>query len=101
VLLTTRGRRTGLPREVLLPCTRTEDAIIVISTYGWRSDWIRNLRKTPEVEVTWSGRRLPGRAEVVEEVARKRQLVTDHPFFPPAIRTQLAVQWFRRTDGRS
>src|SRR5262245_24497140 len=84
VLLITRGRRTGLPREVLLPCTRTDRTVIVISTYGWRSDWIRNIRKTPEVQLTWGGRQLPGRAEVVEDLPRKQQLVTEHPFFPPA-----------------
>lgn len=84
VLLITRGRRTGLPRDVLLPCIRTARTVIVISTYGWRSDWIRNIRKTPEVRVTWDGRQLPGRAEAVEDLPRKRQLVTEHPFFPPA-----------------
>jgi deazaflavin-dependent oxidoreductase (nitroreductase family) len=84
VLLITRGRRTGLPREVLLPCIRTGSTVIVISTYGWRSDWIRNIRKTPEVQVTWGGRQVTGRAETVEELPRKRQLVTEHPFFPPA-----------------
>ena len=84
VLLITRGRRTGLPREVLLPCIRSDNTVIVISTYGWRSDWVRNIRKTPDVQVTWGGRQLAGRAEAVEDLARKRQLVTDHPFFPPA-----------------
>jgi deazaflavin-dependent oxidoreductase (nitroreductase family) len=84
ILLITRGRRTGLPREVLLPCIRTDSTVIVISTYGWRSDWIRNIRKTPEVLVTRGGRQLPGRAEAVEDLLRKRQLVTEHPFFPPA-----------------
>ena len=84
MLLTTRGRRTGLPREVLLPCVRTPDAIITISTYGMRSDWIRNLRKDPAVQVTRGGRAVPAHAEIVQDVARKRALVTAHPFFPPA-----------------
>ena len=34
--------------------------------------------------MTWGGRQLPGRAEAVEDLPRKRQLVTEHPFFPPA-----------------
>src|SRR5437867_11463590 len=61
VIVTTRGRRTGLPREVLLPCERTADAIIVISTYHWRPDWIRNLRKDPHASVTCAGWTLPAR----------------------------------------
>lgn len=83
VLLTTRGRRTGLPREVLLPCARTPDAAIVISTYGWRSDWMRNLRKEPAVRITWAGQSVSARAEVVEEIARKQRLISEHPFFAP------------------
>ena len=84
VILTTRGRRTRLPREVLLPCERTADAIIVISTYHWRSDWIRNLRKDPQVRVTCAGWVLPARAEIVEDVAAKRAIIGAHPFFPGA-----------------
>ena len=84
MLLTTRGRRTGLPREVLLPCVRTPDTIITISTYGTRSDWMRNLRNDPAVRVTCNGRVVPARAEIVDAVDRKRALVSAHPFFPPA-----------------
>ena len=84
VVLTTRGRKTGLPREVLLPCTRFDGTILVMSTYGERSDWMRNLRRDPRVQVTRGGRVVPARAEVVEDLPRKRQLVTAHPFFAPA-----------------
>jgi deazaflavin-dependent oxidoreductase (nitroreductase family) len=84
VLLRTRGRRSGLLREVLLPCERWEDGILVISTYGWRSQWIRNIEREPRVEVTCGGWRLPGRAEIVEDPEAKRALVSAHPFFPPA-----------------
>lgn len=84
VLLTTRGRKTGLPREVLLPCERSRDAIIVISTYGWRSHWIRNIQRDPRVRVTCAGWTLEGRAELVEDPDAKRTIVSSHPFFPPA-----------------
>ena len=107
VILTTRGRRTGLPREVLLPCERSADAIIVISTYHWRSDWIRNLRKDPRASVTCAGWTLPARAEIVEDPAAKRAIISEHPFFPTApfvlvhaiLRTilrPLLVLWMRR-----
>jgi deazaflavin-dependent oxidoreductase (nitroreductase family) len=82
VLLTTRGRKTGLAREVLLPCERFGDGLLVISTYGMRSDWIRNIRREPRVTVTAAGWVLPARAEIIEELAAKRQLVAAHPFFP-------------------
>lgn len=81
VLLTTRGRRSGLPREVLLPCARIGDEVVVVSTYGWRSHWLRNLRQNPEVEITCNGAVIRGRAEVVDGLERKRELVTTEPFF--------------------
>ncbi len=65
VVLTTIGRRTGLPRQTLLPCGRRACEIVVVSTYGWRSDWIRNLRKNPQVKVTRDGAEVNGVAEVV------------------------------------
>ena len=84
ILLTTVGRRTGLPRETLLPCVRADGEIIVISTYGWRSDWMRNLRANPEVKLTRDGVVVSGRAEFVEDLARKREIVSQHPFVPAA-----------------
>ncbi len=83
VLLTTTGRRTGLPREVLLPCERTADALIVISTYAEHSDWMRNIRRDPRVRVTSAGWVVPARAEIVDDLDAKRALVAAHPFFAP------------------
>ena len=84
VLLTTTGRKTGLPREVLLPCERSSDAVIVISTYGWRSHWIRNLKRDPRVRITAGGWVLSGQAEVIEDLEKKHAIVSADPFFPPA-----------------
>jgi len=84
VLLTTRGRKSGLPREVLLPCERWPEGLLLISTYGWRSHWIRNLEREPRVQVTCGGWVLSGRAEIVEDLDSKRALVRAHPFFPAA-----------------
>ena len=84
VLLTTIGRKTGLAREVLLPCERSADMLIVISTYGWRSDWIRNLRRNPQVHVSCAGWVLPAQAEIVEDLTAKQAIVAAHPFFVPA-----------------
>jgi|ERR1700687_4582640 len=84
VLLTTRGRKTGLPREVLLPCERFDDGMLVISTYGWRSDWIRNIQKERRVSVTCGGWVVEAIAELVEDRTAKRRLVAAHPFVPAA-----------------
>ncbi len=82
VLLTTTGRRTGLPRETLLPCVRSDNHIYLISTYGWQSDWIRNLRKNPKVKVTCNGVVVPGHAKLIEKLDDKIRIVNKHPFVP-------------------
>lgn len=84
VLLTTRGRKTGLPREVLLPCARDGDRVLVISTYARRSAWIRNIEACADVKVTARGRTFDGRAEIVDDLARKEELVAEMPFVPLA-----------------
>lgn len=84
VLLTTRGRKTGLPREVLLPCAREGNRVLVISTYGRRSAWIRNLEACPDVELTSRGETVAGRAEMVDDLARKQALAAEMPFLPLA-----------------
>jgi deazaflavin-dependent oxidoreductase (nitroreductase family) len=82
VLLTTRGRKTGLPREVLLPCARDGSRVLVVSTYGRRSAWIRNLEACPEIELTSRGKKVRGRAEIIDDVARKHALAAEMPFTP-------------------
>jgi len=54
----------------------------VISTYGRRAHWLRNLEADPHVRFTAGGRVREGVAEVIEDLARKRQVVERHPFFP-------------------
>jgi deazaflavin-dependent oxidoreductase (nitroreductase family) len=82
VLLTTCGRTSGLRREVLLPCGRTADAILLISAYGRRSNWFRNLERDPRVTVTAAGWVLDGRAEIVDDPETKRAILAAHPFIP-------------------
>lgn len=84
VLLTTTGRKTGLPREVLLPCERFQDGLLVISTYGRRSNWIKNIERDPRVRLTCASWVLAGRAEIIDDVTTKRSIVGVHPFLPSA-----------------
>jgi len=84
VVMTTTGRRSGFPREVLLPCERWAEGMLVISTYGNRSDWMRNIRRNPRVLVTCAGWMVAAEAEIVEELDAKRALVDAHPFCAPA-----------------
>ena len=84
VLLTTRGRKTGLPREVLLPCARANGRVLVISTYARRAAWLLNIEACRAVTITSGGENVDASAEVVDDLARKHALVEELPFVPLA-----------------
>ncbi len=54
-----------------------------------RSDWVKNLRKTPEVKVRVAGETFDGRARVVEASAEEDELAR-----------RLLVEKYERTPGR-
>ena len=67
--LTTTGRATGRPHEIeiwfsLLPERRT---LYMLSGGGDRSDWVKNLRRDPEVEVRIANETFDGQARIVED----------------------------------
>jgi deazaflavin-dependent oxidoreductase (nitroreductase family) len=67
--LTTTGRVSGRPHTIEIWFARHGRTLYLLSGGGDRSDWVRNLRRHPEVTVRL-GRRdaaeLAGRARVVE-----------------------------------
>jgi hypothetical protein len=69
---------------VLLPCERTSEGLVVISTYGWRANWIRNIRQSSQVSVSAAGWTVAAEAEIIDDVDRKRSIVAADPFFPVA-----------------
>src|SRR5262249_29136143 len=51
---------------------------------GSRSDWIRNIRRDPNVRITSAGWVVPATAQIVEDDAANRALISANLFFPPA-----------------
>ena len=66
LLLTTTGRRSGKPHRIAIEYFAFEKVIYVISGYGRKADWFKNILKDNRVEVTIKGKRLNGLAEIVE-----------------------------------
>ena len=58
LLLTTIGRRTGLPRVVPLDYQQEGDTLYLIAEQGSRSPWYRNLVANPEVEAQVGSRKM-------------------------------------------
>lgn len=95
--LTTTGRVTGRPHEIeiwfsLVPETQT---LYMLSGGGDRSDWVKNLRRNPEVTVRIAGERLGGRAreagDAEEDELARRLLVEKYESSPGSL-----ANWRRR-----
>jgi deazaflavin-dependent oxidoreductase (nitroreductase family) len=70
LLLTTTGRKTGLPRVTALQYEEVDGVYMLGSSRGLRADWVRNLITNPRVEIRVRSRRFVGRAEVVSDPER-------------------------------
>lgn len=67
LLLVTRGRRSGQPREVALPCRRHGAGWLLVGSKGGAPEdpyWVHNLRAHPEAEIVVNRKRLPVRAHI-------------------------------------
>ena len=65
LVLTTTGRRSGLPRRTPLNYAILDGRVYLLSGFGRRADWYRNLTADPHVTLALPGRVLEGTAEPV------------------------------------
>lgn len=70
LLLTTRGRKSGLARVTPLQYEEVGGDIYIGSAMGRNSDWFRNIQADPCVEVRAGKRKFQGTAEVVTDPRR-------------------------------
>jgi len=70
LLLTTTGRKTGLPRITPLQFEEIDDLIIVGSARGIESDWFKNILDEPRVHVQIKNREFEAIAEPVTDTKR-------------------------------
>ena len=78
--ITTTGRVTDRPHEIEIWFGMESSAIYMLSGGGDRSDWVRNIEKTPEVAVRIGGRKFHGAGRIVrdpEEDALARRLLLE------------------------
>jgi len=93
ILLTTTGRRTGLPHTVMLDVVghdATHDAYYV-SPADARGDWVRNIRTEPRVEVSVRGRQFRGHVHEVtgpEGAEVMLRFIREHSWYA------FVVNWF-------
>jgi deazaflavin-dependent oxidoreductase (nitroreductase family) len=78
--LTTTGRVSGRPHTVEIWFARRGATVYLLSGGGERADWVRNLRRRPEVAVRFGRRNaseLPGHARVLDQGTAEDELARD------------------------
>ncbi|MFQ6089367.1 MAG: nitroreductase family deazaflavin-dependent oxidoreductase [Candidatus Methanofastidiosia archaeon] len=101
LLLTHIGRNSGLPRKAVLEVIRHDkesDTYFVTSGWGEKSDWYRNIKKTPEVTINVGRRRLNVVAVRLERREAERELLDYAKRNPKVIRTLARLIGYR-LDG--
>ncbi len=67
LLLTTIGRKTGLPRVTPLQYEEIDGLFYVGAARGSKADWFRNIQANPQVEVQVKSRRFRGVAAPITD----------------------------------
>ncbi|MFN8678817.1 MAG: nitroreductase family deazaflavin-dependent oxidoreductase [Thermomicrobiales bacterium] len=75
MLLTTIGRKSGLPRTSGVSFMPVGDTYIVFSGWGIQSDWYKNLLANPDVTIQVGNKHIKATAKPVEDPARRRDLM--------------------------
>jgi deazaflavin-dependent oxidoreductase (nitroreductase family) len=70
LLLTTIGRKSGLPRVTPLQYEDVDGIIYIAAARGRQADWFRNIVANPHVQVQVKNRCFSGMAEPVTDPAR-------------------------------
>jgi deazaflavin-dependent oxidoreductase (nitroreductase family) len=70
LLLTTIGRKSGLPRVTPLQYEEVDGVIYVAAARGQKADWFRNIVANSHVEVRVKDKHIRGLAEPITEVSR-------------------------------
>jgi deazaflavin-dependent oxidoreductase (nitroreductase family) len=96
LLLTTTGRRSGLPRQHPLACFRDGDDWIVVASKGGADDqpaWYLNLQAKPEVQIQQGSRRERRRARTADPAERAR-------LWPDLVRLNPAFESYAKRTAR-
>lgn len=70
LLLTTTGRKTGLPRTTPLQYELYNHEVNVAAGSGAECDWIKNIQKNPRIHFQIKNREYSGKAELIQDGQR-------------------------------
>ena len=67
--VTTQGRNSGLARHTILEYRRHGSKLYVVSGWGDKPHWVKNIVKTPAVTIQFDQKELSGHATIVSDSA--------------------------------
>jgi deazaflavin-dependent oxidoreductase (nitroreductase family) len=76
VLLETMGRKSGLPRQTPVGGRRVDDVFWLVSEFGDKSQYVRNIQADPQVRVRLKGTWYTGTAHLLPEDDPRARLST-------------------------
>ena len=101
VLIETTGRTSGLPRRTPVGGRRVGDAFWLVSEFGLKSQYVRNIQADPTVRVRLRGRWHTGTAHLLPDDDARARLKTLPRYNSAAVRalgTQLLTIRIDLTD---
>ncbi len=90
MLLTHTGRKSGLPRQAVIEIIRHDpetNTYYAASGFGERSDWFRNILKTPHVTIQIGNHKMSALAERLPLEEAQRELADYARRHPGALKT--------------
>jgi deazaflavin-dependent oxidoreductase (nitroreductase family) len=101
MLITTIGRRSGKPRQamvdVLLHNGQT-DTYYILSAYGSRADWVRNIQANPHFEAQVGRRKFTARASTLSSEDAGAMLVEFYRLKPAYTRAVMNAAGMKFND---
>ena len=76
LLLTTTGRKSGLPRVTPLQFEEVDGQVVIASARGAKADWFKNIQANPAVHVQIAEREFDAVAEPVTDPSRLADFIT-------------------------
>jgi deazaflavin-dependent oxidoreductase (nitroreductase family) len=73
--LTTKGRKSGQPREAGVSFMPVDGKYVIFSGWGVRSDWYRNLLANPDVTIQVGRKTMQATAKPVDDPERRQALM--------------------------
>jgi len=101
MLITTTGRKTGKPRQVMVDVMKYDketDTYYVEAAYGARADWVRNIKANPVFHAQVGRRKFAARAAELPAEQAEEMLVAFYRSAPKYARAVMSLGGLKVKD---